>query len=136
MVLLLTSEDDFNALASTMLQGNVDGSVHRLRPRPPSHGVVAPYTGGETLFSADLTRPAVIQRSQGGAHVSARPGRDPAIAGSEMLFVIQADGQLVPVTEHATPAHRGEDTIVLLEPRQTTPGTADAARTSAVLQTP
>jgi hypothetical protein len=45
MVLLLTSEDDFNALASTMLQGNVDGSVHRLRPRLPSHGVVAPYTG-------------------------------------------------------------------------------------------
>jgi NhaP-type Na+/H+ or K+/H+ antiporter len=123
MVLMLTSEDDFNALASTMLQGNVDGSVYRLRPRLPSHGVVAPYTGGETLFGADLTRPAVIQRYRDGARIAARPGRDPAPAGSEMLFVIQADGQLVPATEHTRPAHRGEDTIVLLEPEQTTAGT-------------
>jgi hypothetical protein len=122
MVLLLTSEDDFNALASMMLQGNVDGSVHRLRPRLPSHGVVAPYTGGETLFGAELTRPAVIRRYQDGARIAVRPGRDPAPAGSEVLFVIQADGQLVPVTEHTRPAHRGDDTIVLLESQQDTAG--------------
>jgi NhaP-type Na+/H+ or K+/H+ antiporter len=119
MVLLLTSEDDFNALASTMLRGNIDGSVYRLRPRQPSHGVVAPYTGGETLFGAALTRPAVIQRYRDGARIAARPGRDPAPAGSELLFVIQADGQLVPATEHTRPAHQDEDTIVLLEPEQT-----------------
>jgi NhaP-type Na+/H+ or K+/H+ antiporter len=116
MVLLLTSEDDFNALASTMLQGNADGPVYRLRPRLPSHGVVAPYTGGTTLFGAELTGPALLRRHREGAHVAARRGSGPAPAAAEVLFVIRADGQLVPVTEDATPAHRGEDTMVLLEP--------------------
>ena len=120
MVLLLTSEDDFNALASTILRGNVDGSVYRLRPRLPSHGVVAPYTGGETLFGVDLTRPAVIQRYQGGARISARRECDPPPAASEVLFVIRTDGRLVPVTENVMPAHRDGDTTVLLGPRRTT----------------
>jgi NhaP-type Na+/H+ or K+/H+ antiporter len=116
MVLLLTSEDDFNALASTILQGTAEGPVYRLRPRLPGHGVVAPYTGGETLFGAELTRPAVIRRFQDGAHVAARRGGDPPPAAAEVLFVIRADGQLVPVTEHAMPAHQDADTMVLLEP--------------------
>jgi hypothetical protein len=123
MVLLLTSEDDFNALASTMLRGNADGPVYRLRPRLPGHGVVAPYTGGETLFGAELTGAAVIARYRGGARIAARPGRDPLPAASEALFVIRADGQLVPVTEHATPAHQDEDTIVLLEQTHEDKGT-------------
>jgi NhaP-type Na+/H+ or K+/H+ antiporter len=124
MVLLLTSEDDFNALASMMLEGNIDGSVYRLRPRLPSHGVVAPYTGAEILFGGELTRPDVIRRYQAGAHVSARPWRDPVPAGSEVLFVIQADGQLVPVTEHTTPSPRDGDATVLLEPQQDAAGVA------------
>ena len=33
MVLMLTDEDDFNALASAILRDNVDGPVYRLRPR-------------------------------------------------------------------------------------------------------
>jgi NhaP-type Na+/H+ or K+/H+ antiporter len=118
MVLLLTSEDDFNALASTMLQGNADGPVYRLRPRMPSHGVVAPYTGGTMLFATELTGPALLRRHGDGAHVAARRGSDPAPAAAEVLFVIRAGGQLVPVTEDATPEHRGEDTMVLLEPYQ------------------
>src|SRR5580692_9167850 len=77
MVLLLTSEDDFNALASTILRGNVDGPVYRLRPQMPGHGVVAPYTGGETLFGAELTGAAVIGRYRDGARIASRPGRDP-----------------------------------------------------------
>jgi NhaP-type Na+/H+ or K+/H+ antiporter len=116
MVLLLTSEDDFNALASTMLQGTADGPVHRLRPALPSHGVVAPYTDGETLFGAELTRPEVIRRYRDGARVAARPARDPLPAGAEVLFVIRADGKLVPVTENTMPEHRDDDTAVLLAP--------------------
>ena len=115
MVLLLTSEDDFNALASTILQGNVGCPVYRLRPRTPSDGVIAPYAGAEALFSSELTRPAAVLRHREGARIEARPGRDPVPAGSEMLFVIRADGQLVPVTENTTPAYRDEDTTVLLE---------------------
>ncbi len=115
MVLLLTSEDDFNALASTILQGNVGCPVYRLRPRTPSDGVIAPYAGAEALFSSELTRPAAVLRHREGARIEARPGRDPVPAGSEMLFVIRADGQLVPVTENTMPAHGDEDTTVLLE---------------------
>jgi NhaP-type Na+/H+ or K+/H+ antiporter len=118
MVLLLTSEDDFNALASTILRGNVDGPVYRLRPRMPGHGVVAPYTGGETLFGAELTGAAVIGRYRGGARIAGRRGCDSLPAASDELFVIRADGRLVPVTEHTTPARRDDDTIVLLEPQQ------------------
>jgi NhaP-type Na+/H+ or K+/H+ antiporter len=124
MVLLLTSEDDFNALASTILRGNVDGPVYRLRPQMPGHGVVAPYTGGETLFGAELTGAAVIGRYRRGARIAARRGCDPLPAASEELFVIRADGQLVPVTEHTTPARRDDDTTVLLEPQQATASAA------------
>jgi NhaP-type Na+/H+ or K+/H+ antiporter len=128
MVLLLTDEDDFNALASAILRDNVDGPVYRLRPRLPGHGVVAPYTGGEALFGPELTRPAVIGRYAGGARVATRPGRDPLPAASDVLFLIRADGQLAPVTDHATPEHRGGDIAVLLEPRFVQPlPTAPAA---------
>jgi NhaP-type Na+/H+ or K+/H+ antiporter len=127
MVLLLTSEDDFNALASTILRGNVEGPVYRLRPRLPGHGVVAPYTGGEALFGPELTRPAVIRRYAGGARVAVRPGRDPLPAASEVLFLIRADGRLAPVTDHATPASQDGDTTVFLDPAPQ-PTTAGAAR--------
>lgn len=121
MVLLLTSEDDFNALASTILRGNVEGPVYRLRPRLPGHGVVAPYTGGEALFGPELTRPAVIRRYAGGARIAARPGRDPLPAASEVLFLIRADGQLAPVTDHTTPASQDGDTAVFLDPKPQPP---------------
>jgi len=45
-----------DALASANLAGSVEGPVYRLGARLPSPGVVAPYTGGETLFAASLTR--------------------------------------------------------------------------------
>ncbi|CAM5577791.1 hypothetical protein SHIRM173S_06157 [Streptomyces hirsutus] len=54
-VFFLTAEDDFNALAATILRGSVEGAVHHLGAPPESHGVVAPFIGGEVLFGADLT---------------------------------------------------------------------------------
>ena len=45
-VLLLTDEDDFNALASVLLANYVDGRVYRLAPPQHSHGVVAPSPAG------------------------------------------------------------------------------------------
>jgi NhaP-type Na+/H+ or K+/H+ antiporter len=137
MVLLLTSEDDFNALASTILRDNVEGPVYRLRPRLPSHGVVAPYTGGEALFGPELTRPAVIRRYQDGARIAARPGRDPLPAASEVLFLIRADGGLAPVTEHITPGPQDGDTTVFLDPKPqpTAAGAAHAPPQSAATAT-
>jgi hypothetical protein len=48
-ILLLTGEDHFNTLAATILAGDSDTPVYRLAPQS-SHGVVASYISGDTLF--------------------------------------------------------------------------------------
>jgi NhaP-type Na+/H+ or K+/H+ antiporter len=115
-VLLLTDEDDFNALAAVLLADGVEGRVYRLGPQLPSHGVVAPYTGGEILFSESLTRLAVSDRYAGGARIIAQPvGGEPA-AGHDLLFLVRADGQLTAVTQTDTPEPQAGDTTVSLGP--------------------
>ena len=115
-VLLLTDEDDFNALASVLLAESVDGRVYRLAPPQRSHGVVAPYTAGEILFGAGMTRPAIAGRYQDGARIVTR-GADGALpAGQELLFLVRADGQLAAVTQTGTPAPLAGDTAVSLAP--------------------
>jgi hypothetical protein len=59
----------------------------------------------------------VLQQYQDGARIAARRGCDPPPA-AEVLFVIRVNGQLVPVTEHTTPARQDDDTTVLLERKQ------------------
>jgi NhaP-type Na+/H+ or K+/H+ antiporter len=115
-VLLLTDEDDFNALASVLLAESVDGRVYRLAPPQRSHGVVAPYTAGEILFGAGMTRPAIAGRYQDGARI-VTSGADGALpAGQELLFLVRADGQLAAVTQTGTPAPLAGDTAVSLAP--------------------
>ncbi len=70
-VLLLTDEDDFNAIASVLLADSVEDRVYRLAPPMRSHGVVAPYTGGEILFGPGLTRTEISNRYQAGARIVA-----------------------------------------------------------------
>jgi len=115
-VLLLTDEDDFNALGSTVLAGSVDGPVYRLAARLPSHGVVAPYTGGEILFESQLTRYEVSRRYAGGARISTRAADGGALADDSLLFLVRADGQLAPVTSNGPPQPQRGDTMVLLGP--------------------
>jgi hypothetical protein len=115
-VLLLTDEDDFNALASVLLAGNVDGRVYRLAPPLRSHGVVAPYTAGEILFGDGLTRGAVSGRYHDGARIAAQPANGVLPAGHDLLFLVRADGQLPAVTHTGTPAPEAGDTIVSLGP--------------------
>ena len=117
-VLLLTNEDDFNALASVLLADSVDGQVYRLAPAERSHGVVAPYTTGEILFGAGLTRPALSGRYQDGDRISARPADGAAVAAEDVLFRVRADGQLAAVTRSGSPAPQNGDVIVCLEPGQ------------------
>jgi hypothetical protein len=115
-VLLLTDEDDFNALASVLLAESVEGRVYRLAPPQPSHGVVAPYTAGEILFGNGMTRPAVTGRYQDGARIVTY-GADGALpAGQDLLFRVRTDGQLAAVTQTSTPAPHAGDTIVSLGP--------------------
>ena len=76
-VLLLTAEDDFNALAATVMASNAETHVYRLAPRHPTHGVVAPYTGGDTVFAPTLTRETVSARHTAGAQIITQPRRRP-----------------------------------------------------------
>ena len=115
-VLLLTDEDDFNALASVLLVESVEGRVYRLAPPQPSHGVVAPYTTGEILFGNGMTRSAVTGRYQDGARIVTY-GADGAVpAGQDLLFRVRTDGQLAAVTQTSTPAPHAGDTLVCLGP--------------------
>jgi NhaP-type Na+/H+ or K+/H+ antiporter len=122
-VLLLTDEDDFNALAAVLLPTSVDGRVYRLAPQRPSHGVVAPYTGGEILFRKDLTRRAVTDRYADGARITVQradgapaAAHDTPFAGHDLLFLVRADGHLAAVTQDDTPVPRAGDTMVSLGP--------------------
>jgi NhaP-type Na+/H+ or K+/H+ antiporter len=113
-ILLLTDEDDFNALAATTLGSDADTAVYRLAPRHSSHGVVAPFIAGETLFAPDLTRPALTARSSAGARVIATRANGTPPSGSELLFLINSEGTLIPVTTSSVPRPTSDDTLVLL----------------------
>jgi len=115
-VLLLTAEDDFNALGSTVLAGGVDGPVYRLAARLPGHGVVAPYTGGEVLFDPRLTRYEVGRRYAAGTRIRTRPANGTAPADDSLLFLVRADGRLAPVTANGPPRSEPGDTMVLFCP--------------------
>ena len=114
-VLLLTNEDDFNALACTVLEGSIDGPVYRLGPRLPSHGVVAPFSGGQVLFGTRLTRYDIGQRYAAGEQIVNRPADGAIPSGMDLLFLVRANGRLDPATtSNGTPAPHEGDTMVLL----------------------
>ncbi len=115
-VLLLTDEDDFNALASVLLTETVEGRVYRLAPPQRSHGVVAPYTTGHILFATGMTRPAVTERYQDGARIVVHGADGVLPAGQDLLFVVRADGQLTAVTQTSTPEPEPGDILVSLGP--------------------
>jgi hypothetical protein len=129
-VFLLTAEDDFNALASTTLEGNLDGLVYRAGAPRSGHGVVAPYTGSEVLFGDPLTGSAVGRRHRDGAEIVTRPGADPVPDGYDLLFVVRTDGRLVPVTDRGRPAPEQGDTLLLLGPARS-PAPGDGHRPAA-----
>jgi len=115
-VYLLTAEDDFNALASTTLDGTLDGVVYRVGAPHPRHGVVAPYTGSAVLFGGGLTGAAIERRHENGAAIVTRPAGASVPAGHDLLFVVRADGRLIPVTDHERPAAEADDSVLLLGP--------------------
>ena len=112
-VLLLTDEDDFNALAATVLASSTGPPVYRLGPRQPGHGVVAPCTAAETLFGT-LTRYEVAERYAVGARISLAPASDTIPPGAEVLFLITPDRALIPATTARPPAPKSAGTLVLL----------------------
>jgi hypothetical protein len=117
-VLLLTSEDDFNALAATTLADNPEITVYRLAP-DPARGVVAPYTAGETLFAPSLTRPTVSARYTAGARITTASADGTIPPGTDLLFGINGEGTLHPATSTRPPNPQRGDTLVLLAPSGT-----------------
>ncbi|MFE7153466.1 cation:proton antiporter [Streptomyces sp. NPDC057636] len=105
-----------NALAAVLLRGSVEGTVHRLDAPADSHGVVAPFIGGEVLFDPDLTSQTFARRYEEGAAVLGQPAGDTLLPGSDLLFLVRRDGRLDPVTGGSTPLPRPGDTAVLLAP--------------------
>ncbi|MCC9306001.1 cation:proton antiporter [Kitasatospora sp. RB6PN24] len=115
-VLLLTDEDDFNALAATVLRGGSQAGVYRTGPPAGSHGVIAPFTGGEILFGPALSRAELDRRHAAGAVIITRPSDGAVPEGTEVLFRIRADGSLAPVTRGRSPEAHPGDAEVLLGP--------------------
>jgi len=117
-VLLLTDEDDFNALASTLLQAGGEGAtqVYRLGPPSGSHGVVAPFMGSDVLFGDDLSRTALAARYSRGSRIVARPADHAIPDGYDLLFVLRGDGRLEPATRTARPSPCAGETLLLLGP--------------------
>ncbi|MEV4784429.1 cation:proton antiporter [Streptomyces tuirus] len=115
-VLLLTDDDDFNALASVVVQDRVEGPVYRVGPPPGGQGVVAPYTGGGVLFGAGLVRDTLAARHERGARFLVQPASEERPPGHDTLFVVRADGRLEPVTEAREASWAEGDTLVLLGP--------------------
>ncbi|GHI83123.1 cation:proton antiporter [Streptomyces xanthophaeus] len=113
-VFLLTDDDDFNALASVLVEDNVEGPVYRVGPPHESHGAVAPYTGGAVLFGGALLRHVLADRYAQGARFVVQPASDPLPAGHETLFVVRVDGRLEPVDATQPVIPQPGDLVVLL----------------------
>ncbi|MFD8749919.1 cation:proton antiporter [Kitasatospora sp. NPDC059577] len=125
--LLLTDDDDLNALASVVVQDSLDGPVYRVGPPPGGQGIVAPFTGGRVLFASDLVRDVLQARYEQGARFVLQPAADPLPSGHELLFVVRADGRLDPVTRGQDTEPAKDDTLVLLGPAPRT-ARSDGAR--------
>ncbi|MET9729422.1 cation:proton antiporter [Streptomyces sp. NPDC006458] len=114
-VFLATDDDDFNALASVVMQDNVEGPVYRVGPQHESHGVVAPYTGGAILFGSSLVRHVLAERYEAGARFLVQPASVPRPPDHDTLFVVRANHQLEPVTENQPITPQEGDSVVVLD---------------------
>jgi hypothetical protein len=85
-----------------------------LGPRHPSHGVVAPYAAGETLFGPTLTRYDVARRHDAGARITLAPADGTIPSGDDVLFLITPDDALIAATTPQALVPRSGDTLVVL----------------------
>lgn len=108
---LLTGEDHYNALAATTLAGSSDTPVYRLAP---GRGAAAPYVPGEPLFAPTLTHPALSARYTAGARITTRSSDGGIPPAADLLFLINSQGTLMPVTASRPLDPQPGDTLVLI----------------------
>jgi NhaP-type Na+/H+ or K+/H+ antiporter len=112
-ILLLTSEDHFNALAATTIAGSSGRPVYRLTPSSEATG---PHIPGDTLFAPALTRPALTARYTRGARITIQHPGAAIPPAADLLFLINDQGTLIPVTSSRPTDPQPGDTLVLLGP--------------------
>jgi NhaP-type Na+/H+ or K+/H+ antiporter len=117
-VLVLTENDNFNALAAFELRQELGSDhVYRLAAGGEVLDLVPRYAEGRTLFGRDLTYAELSERFAGGATVVAEPAlgrthRD----GSRLLFVVSRTGALrVATGAHDLAPRAGEIAIWLVD---------------------
>jgi NhaP-type Na+/H+ or K+/H+ antiporter len=114
VVLLLTGENDFNALASTLLWDTVDDGVYWSAAPSQAHGVVAPYVASGVLFAPGLSAAEIRSRCATGSQIVARRAVDGVPPAQDVLFVVSSEGELRPVTTAQQAAPGPQDTVVVL----------------------
>ncbi|MEG3627579.1 cation:proton antiporter [Streptomyces poriticola] len=117
-VLLLTEDDDFNALASIMLRDSVDGPVHRIGAPEGTSATLASYSDDDVLFGGGLSRREVTARHARGARFVVLPRTEVMPADHDPLFVVRADGRLEPSAPAREATPRAGDAVVLLGPAE------------------
>jgi len=118
-VLLLTDEDGFNALALNILAGYPRLPVYRLAA---SHdkGYGSQDSADAILFGPTLTDDGITERRKSGARVAAKPADGANPGESDLLFLIDSQGELRPVTYSGAPTAKPGDTVVVLGPASST----------------
>src|SRR5262249_27515477 len=113
-VLMLTAEDGYNSLAANVLAGQSDTPVYRLAP---SHGFALEArekADAALLFSSTLTHDAITRRYESGWRVSSKAASGAALDGIDLLFLIDREGHLRPVTTSDSPTPNPGDTVIAL----------------------
>jgi hypothetical protein len=101
-VLLLTGEDDFNALGATCCRAAVEGPVYPARGPPAQPRRDRSLYRGEILFDSQLTRYEVSGATQ--RRPDLHPARDGvAAADGSLLFSVPGGRQACPVTRTGPP---------------------------------
>jgi NhaP-type Na+/H+ or K+/H+ antiporter len=118
--LLLTANDDFNALAAVALRTELGhGRVYRVAPDIDEMDLLAPPDEPGILGADSLTSAELRQRFANGARLveASVDGRSPRAGRSDgelALFVVSAGGALQVVTEREEPRTRAGDTVIVL----------------------
>jgi len=118
--LLMTTNDDFNALAAVALRTELGhGRVYRVAPDIEEMDLLAPpdepgILGAEGLTSAELRRRFANGARLVEASVDGRSPRAGRSDGELALFVVTAGGALHVVTDREEPPTRAGDTVIVL----------------------